>query len=292
MPEQEQLPLVAPVVNKFIIPDDTVDAVTSKEIVAPAESVPAKDVQNTGEEATPAKTEGETVKEEVTPEQAAKREGRRFERKLDKAFRQRAEAQARADLLEKRLAELEKAQAPKAPEGEPKLEQFDFDPEKYATAKAEFAKTQAAKEYETKQRTEAQQQAHQRLISGWEEKAERGADKYDDWQEKVGELKLTAPFIAALMEADNGDDIAHYLGSNPKEANRIAQLPALSQIREIGKLEAKLLSEPVKPKAPSKAPAPITPLTGTATISTAAPSEDDDTETWIKKRQKQVHGKR
>ena len=39
------------------------------------------------------------------------------------------------------------------------------------------------------------------------------------------------------MEAENGDDIAHYLGKNPKEAHRIAQLHPRSQIREIGKLE-------------------------------------------------------
>ena len=262
--------------------------------VAPAASDPkpsaevAKDVQNTGAEATPAKPDAKP-EEEVTPEQAAKRDGRRFERKLDKAYRERAEARAKADLLEKRLAALE---APKAPEGEPTLEKYDFDPEKYAAAKAEYAKTQAAKEFEAKQKTEAQKQAHQKLISGWEEKVAKGEDKYDDWQEKVGDIQPNAPFIAALMEADNGEDIAHYLGSTPKEAQRIAQLPPLSQVREIGKLEAKLLSEPVKPKAPSKAPAPITPLTGTASLATDVPSEEDDTAAWIRKRQKQVHGKR
>ncbi len=281
----------APQARRYEIPvlaEQTVETIAP---AAPAESVP--NAQNTGDQATPAKSEAkpEEKPEEVTPEVAAKREGRRFERRLKQAYQERAEHKAKADLLEKRLAELEQSQKPKAPEGEPKLEQFDYDPEKYATAKAEFAKTQAAKEYETKQRTESQQKAHQKLVSDWETKAERGADKYDDWQDKVGELKPTAPFVAALMEADNGDDIAHYLGSNPKEAQRIAQLPPLSQVREIGKLEAKLLSTPEKPKTPSKAPAPITPLTGTATISTDQPSDTDDYATWFKKRNKQAHGR-
>jgi hypothetical protein len=227
---------------------------------------------------------------EVTPEQAAKREQRRAQNKLEKAFRQRAEAQAKAELLEKRLAELEK---PKAPQGEPKLEDFDYDPEKYAAAKADYAKSQATKDFEAKQATESHQKAHQKMLSDWEVKAERGADKYDDWQETVGDLQPNSPFVAAMMEAENGDDIAHYLGSNPKKANRIAQLSPLSQIREIGKLEAKLLLTPEKPKTPSKAPAPITPLTGTtASAATAEPSEQDDMATWMKKRQKQVHGKR
>jgi hypothetical protein len=283
----------APQARRYEIP---VLAEQTVETLAPAAAESVPNAQNTEAEAASDKPVVETPeKEEVTPEQAAKREkereGRRFGRKLDTAYRQRAEAQAKADLLEKRLAELEKPQAPKAPEGEPRLEQFDYDPEKYATAKAEFAKTQAAKDFETKQRTESQQKAHQKLVSDWETKAERGADKYDDWQDKVGELKPTAPFVAALMEADNAEDIAHYLGSNPKEAHRIASLSPMSQVREIGKLEAKLLSTPEKPKTPSKAPAPITPLTGTATIATDQPSDTDDYATWFKKRNKQAHGR-
>jgi hypothetical protein len=243
--------------------------------------------QDTGAEATPAKPEAKP--EEVTPEQAAKRDGRRFERKLDKAYRERAEERARADLLEKRVAELEK---PAAPEGEPKLEQYDYDPEKYADAMAKFAKTQAGKEFEAKQRLEADKQQRENLTAAWEEKAERGAEKYDDWQEKVGQLKPNMPFLAALMEAENGEDIAHFLGSNRKEAMRIAKLPPLSQIREIGKLEANLLAEPVKPKVPSKAPAPIKALSGVASSVSGDPSPEDDDKTWIAKRSKQVHGKR
>ena len=210
MPEQESLPLeVKAPINKFIIPDDSVDLVTKPEesaVPAAAESVPPKDAQNTEEQAPSTKPEAKP--EEVTPEQAAKREGRRFERKLDKAYKARAEAQARAELLEKRLSELEKSNVSKPVEGEPRLEQFDYDPEKYAQAKAEFAKTQVQKEIETKQKTEAQQKAHQALVSSWEEKADKGSEKYDDWETIVGTIQPTVPFIAALMEADNGHDIA------------------------------------------------------------------------------------
>ena len=94
------------------------------------------------------------------------------------------------------------------------------------------------------------------------------------------------------VEAENAEDVAYYLGKNPKEAERIVSLPTLSQVREIGKLEAKLLAEPAKPKTPSKAPAPITPLTGAAPVTTDVPSENDEIGTWIKRRSKQVHGKR
>ena len=254
-----------------------------------AAEVVAKDDQDTGEQAPPAKPEAQPAPEEVTPEQAAKREGRRFGRKLDKAIRRGAEAQARAELAERRLAELEK---PKAPEGEPKLEQFDYDPEKYAQAKADYAKSQAAKEFEAKQRTEAGQQQQQKLISDWEEKAERGADKYPDWEERVGNLKPDTPFLATIMEADNGDDLAHYLGTHEKEFKAIAQLQQRQAIFKLGLLAAKLALTPEKPKAPSKAPAPITPLTGVAAVASPEPSEQDNMGDWMKKRQKQVYGKR
>ncbi len=224
---------------------------------------------------------------------AAKREGRRFERKLDKAYRQRAEALARAELLERQLSEARQQSVPSKPaEGEPRLEQFDYDPEKYATAKAEYAKTQAGKELAAKQRADAGRAEQQRLIAAWEEKVERADDKYEDFGSVVGDLQPNSPFVAAIMEAENGEDIAYHLGKNPKEARRIAQLGPLAQAREIGKLEAQLLAKPVEPKAPSKAPAPITPLTGASPVKSDAPSETDDMRDWMRKRQKQVHGKR
>lgn len=269
-------------------PEESGETPKEPAVPATAEGDKAPAAQDTEGQAPSAASEGDKPST-PTPEQAAKREGRRFERKLDKAYRQRAEAQARAELLEKRLAELEK---PKSPEGEPKLEQFDFDPEKYATAKAEYAKSQAAKDFEARQRTQAATETQQRLMAAWEEKVERADDKYDDFEQVVGKLEPNSPFVAAIMEAENGEDIAYYLGKNHKVAERIVRLSPLSQVREIGKLEAKLLAEPEKPKTPSKAPAPITPLTGTAPLVTGVPSEDEDIGTWIKKRSKQVHGSR
>ena len=253
---------------------------------APAEGDSA--AQDTGDQATPAKPEGDEP-EKITPDQAAKRESRRFERRIDKAYRERAEALARAEILAKQLAEVQK---PTPPQGEPKLEQFDFDPEKYATAKAEFAKTQAQKEFVEKQRTESGKQEYQALVSTWEEKAERGADKYDDWQQKVGTLTPNTALVAAIMEADNGEEVAYYLAKHEKEANRIAQLPPRQCVFQLGLLAAKLAATPEKPKAPSKAPAPITPLAGVAQAAQAEPSEQDDMATWVKKRNKQLAAKR
>ena len=292
-----QLPLMPPVptatapapkpVKRFELPPEPAAAP-----VAPAAESAPQAPQNTGEQATPAVPEGEAPesKEAVTPEQAAKREGRRFERRLDKAYRKAAEAQARADLLQKQLDESRQSAQPKE-EGKPTLEQFDFDPDKFAQAVAKFELSKADKERAAKQRDETIKQTQERLASSWEEKAEKGADKYDDWTDIVGEIQPGTAMTDAIMDAENGDDVAYYLGKNPKEAERIAKLPWFSQIREIGKIEAKLLSQPEKPKTPSKAPAPITPVSTAAPALPDTPSENDDMKSWMRKRQKQVHGR-
>ena len=303
MPEQAALPLtpaptttpaaapaspaVPKVKGRFELPPEPA-AATPEVPVSAASEAPAP-AQNTEEQAPSATPEAKP--EEVTPEQAAKREGRRFERKLDKAYRREAEARARAELLEKQLAETRAATSPAKAEGEPTLAQFDYDPEKYASAKAEFAAKKTERDLSEKQRVAAQNADRQKLASAWEEKVDRAQDKYDDWNEVVGELQPDSPFTVAIMDAENGDDVAHYLGKNPKEAERIAKLSPLSQIREIGKLEAKLASKPVEPKTPSRAPAPITPLTGAAPAPASEPSEKDSMRDWMRKRQRQVHGR-
>ena len=286
-PQQAELPIAtpAPAKARFVIPDDP-----KPETPVADSPAPKVEVKNTEEQA-PSDAPDADKPDTETPEQAAKRQGRRFERKLGAAYKRAAEAQARAEFLEKQLEETRRTQQPQA-EGEPRIEQFDYDPEKYAAAKADFAKKQALTEYEAKQRTEAQKNAHQALVSEWEKKVDRATDKYEDFADIVGELTPNSAFVAAIMEADNGEDIAYHLGKNPKEAERIAKLPPLTQIREIGKLEAKLLAEPVKPKTPSKAPAPITPVTGTAPVATTEPSEEDNMDAWMRKRNKQVNARR
>jgi hypothetical protein len=58
--------------------------------------------------------------------------------------------------------------------------------------------------------------------------------------------------------------VAYYLGSNPKEAERIARLPAILQAKEIGKIESKLASSPPVKKS-TAAPQPISPVTARST---------------------------
>ena len=260
---------------------------------APAPAAPAEGgtpaAQNTAEQAPATAPEGEQPDTGQDPEKRGKS---RYERRLDKAYRRIGAAEERAAVLEKELTQFrERQKQAQVDPAAPKLEQFK-DIEEYATAKANYEKDKALRAHQATQQSDAQKQAQARLAETWEVSAERGEGKYDDFNEVVGEIKPSSPWAMALMHAENGDDIAYHLGKNIKEAMRINSLPPVNQIYEIGRLGAKLAAEPPKPKTPSKAPAPITPVSGTASAASPSPSENDDMKTWMAKRQKQVHGPR
>ncbi len=252
--------------------EEAVAAVPETPQPAAAASVP--DAQNPAE---PAPVD----KAAPTPEQAEKQSGsRRFERKLDRAIRREAEASARADLLERQLNELRQPKA--ASQGEPKMSEFS-DIEEYAKAKAEFEKGNLRKEFEAQRHADTQKEQHTRLLSEWETKATRAETKYEDFDEVVGELEPNAPWTVAIMRAKNGEDIAYHLGKNIQEAKRIMSLDPIDQFLEIGELGAKLAATPVKPKEPSRVPAPIDPVGGTKSAGNDVPSSQDDMATWARK---------
>jgi hypothetical protein len=106
------------------------------------------------------------------------------------------------------------------------------------------------------------EQQRQELIGGYHDKEEVARDKYEDFEQVAYNPKLPITDVMAqtIQASDNGPDIAYYLGTNPKEADRISRLVPLLQAKEIGRLEAKVASEPVT-KRTSSAPAPISPVT-------------------------------
>lgn len=213
----------------------------------------------------------------TTPDPAASKQGQaRFDRKIGRLTKEAAENKARAEFFEKKWNEQQAAQKPATPaEGAPTLAQFDYDPEKYAKALADFEVGRVTKERTERQRSESAEQEKQRLVSSWPDKVEKGEDKYEDFNQKVGDLTkhVNIPAIAAILEAENTEDVAYYFGNNPKEFERIVQLHPRVQAFEIGKLSAKLIAEPAKPKTPSEAPAPIKPVGGASSASTKKLSE-------------------
>jgi hypothetical protein len=133
--------------------------------------------------------------------------------------------------------------------------------EQFATTEeyVEALTTSKAQQIVQQQQFEKQRQE---LLGGYHDKEEVARDKYEDFEQVAYNPKLPITDVMAqtIQASDNGPDIAYYLGTNPKEADRISRLVPLLQAKEIGRLEAKMASEPVT-KQTSRAPAPISPVT-------------------------------
>lgn len=238
----------------------------------PVESAPTEPV------AEEIKATEDQPEEKVEPE---KKPGKNsFDRKIDRLYKSAAEQKARADYLEQQLQELKPKNV--EPQGAPRIEDFD-DIETYGKALGKFEAEQLIKGHRQTQQQESNRRDQANLVSDWETKAGRAYDKYDDFDEVVGDLKPVNGLTVAIMQAENAEDVAYFLGKNPKEVTRIAGLNQIAQIREIGRLELKLANEPQQAQMPSKAPAPISPLSGKSVASSETPSDNDDIDTWMRK---------
>lgn len=120
------------------------------------------------------------------------------------------------------------------------------------------------------QRERQKQQAE--IIRAWHDREEDARSRYDDFEQVAynPNVSISSVMAETIQASDIGPDIAYYLGSNVKEANRIATLPPYLQAKEIGRIEAKLANEPVVKKT-SSAPAPINPVKARAS---GAPAYD------------------
>lgn len=267
--------------------------VEAEPVVAPVAEEPAEEVSEPAEE-----TEGEVVEveEEAAPAAPEPKQGppKFVLRRAELAARAKS-AEERAEraeaLLQEAMERLPKPEAVKPPEPppppvfqppapRPRMENFT-DPNAYeAAVDAWFTETadrraqiQIAErdqhekaqreitERETQQRTQQEQIAN--TDRTYRERVTAAAEKYPDYADVV-ENDVTLPFdevmAAAIKTTENGPDIAYHLATNRAELTRIAALPPVAKLVELGKLGATLATPPPPRAKPPAAPAPISPL--------------------------------
>jgi hypothetical protein len=222
--------------------DDTLAASAAPEPDATAAPVP--------ETTTP---EGQTTDKTFSQEELDAIVGKRLAREQRKWEREQAQ----------RVAETQ-ARAPVAP---PAADDFES-----ASAYADALADQRAQELLNK-REAAKAQAE--LLDAYHDREEEARSKYDDFEQVAYNPKLpvTDAMAQTIQASEIGPDVIYWLGSNPKEAARISALPGLLQAREIGKIEAKLATNPPV-KRTSTAPAPIAPVAARASGSPAYDTTD------------------
>jgi len=133
---------------------------------------------------------------------------------------------------------------------------------------AEFIRLEAEKLVQ--QREAAKQQSQ--VLESYQEREELARDKYDDFEQVAynPNLPITNVMAETIQHSEIGPELAYYLGTNPKDAERISRLTPFMQAKEIGKIEAKLADNPPV-KRTTSAPAPISPVKAR---SNGAPSHD------------------
>ena len=217
--------------------------------LAEADSAPAKVVTATPEVA------------ENLPEVADNQPAKTFsQEELDAAIGKRLAREQRKWEREQAARQT----VPVAPREVPSIDNFES-----TDAYAEALALRKAEEL-VAQRDRQKEQAQ--VVEAYSEREEKARDKYDDFEDVVynPKLRITDVMAESIQSSDNGPDLAYWLGSNPKEAERIARLSPILQAKEIGKIEVRLADNPPVKKSTS-APTPISPVTAR---SSGSPSHD------------------
>lgn len=210
------------------------------------------------------------------------------QKRIDRAVRQKYEAEARAKMLEERLDKLERAgqqqyQARQVDDSEPTIDKFDnFD--QYVAAKAEWIAerkiNQTLSEREKRQAAEREATERKKTVDSWSKRLEEAtaSDDMPDFEDAIAssDVPMTQPMQQAIMESDIGPKLAYFLAKNPEEAIKIAEMSPIGAIRALGRLEERLETQK-KSTVPTSAPEPIKPVS-TRTVVSKDPGKMSDAE--------------
>lgn len=186
------------------------------------------------------------------------------------------------------------APQPEPAQGEPTLEQFEYDQAKYAKALVAYELKRANEQAEKDRAEHAKQEAAAKRFQSFAEREAAFAASNPGYRfaSAIGRdqtIRITEPMAEAILEADDGPALLNYLDQHREEAARIAALPNSKAVLALGKLAASLSVPPTPPPEPqiTAAPKPV------PTVKPSAPtpkglSDDLPVKEWLKLRNKQT----
>jgi hypothetical protein len=238
--------------------DLAVQTSTSDDITQVVE-VEVKDAPATTEQAK-VETDEETPAETVT---LTKDELQAQKNAIAKKEREKAERKSQREIQALR-AEFEALKAPpkEVPQGKPTLDQYEtYDEFTEALTDWKIEQREVAREQKAKEESSKQQRSEiQKSFADKADKFRAETPDYDDVISEIADVELSEATAVSVIESDLAAQLTYYFGKNPDELERINNLSPFATAREIGKLEAKLTSEPKKQPKQSDAPEPIKPL--------------------------------
>jgi hypothetical protein len=245
-----------------------------KAALEPAEGKPDAETDKNEGEQKPKKTASERIQELATKRREAE----------DKA----EAAERRAQDLEARMLALQAGAKPMEAGDKPLRSQYATDDD-YIEALTDWKtrETLAKRELEQAQARAEAEQAE--VAAQWSKRQDKVMKTLPDYADVIGksEVGIPAHVHQAILESDQGPQIAYFLALHPAEAKAIAQMKPLAAVKRIASLERDLAEidaedkkpEPVKetPKPQrSKAPEPIEPVKSTPSSSGASTSDYEE----------------
>jgi hypothetical protein len=225
------------------------------------EAVEAVEPENTDQQPG-AEPEGDEQAEQQPAEQPAPEpEASGFQKRINKVTADKYAYQRRAEAAEEAL---KKYSQPEKPSGKiPALEDFDYDEDQYQAALIDHRVNQRFQAAQTEQQQRKAQEKQAQAADAFAKKIST-ANVPDDYGEVIGRMAETVPLqtevVSAIQQAENGPQLAYYLGQNLDVADSVARMSPVVAAMELGKISAQLSAGKQTKKPVTKAPNPVTPV--------------------------------
>jgi hypothetical protein len=292
---------------------------------------PAESTENAAAEDAPAgaKPEDGTAEESATPEEHANENDEQEQEgdkpgkpsKLEKRFAKLTKTIRELEQENARWREEATKSAAKPPEQKteaPAATDNDAEPEpKEGESAAEYVKRytkwQLAQERKAAERATAEAAAKEtrdKAAQVWNEREAKAKEQFAgeelDYDEAVTDFveRANARKVAVsqamkdfVNESEFGPQLLYKIATmKDAEVNELAKLTPLKLAAQLLKIEAQFAPTQDQPEKPapvtSKAPAPVQPVRRPAPAASAEPSDSDDMDTWLRKREAQVAKRR
>lgn len=278
------------------IAEETAQAVT-EESATSTETTGEESAQSESTEATDTSKESAEAKEPIENDKGAKPSG--AEERIRKLVAKQREAEREAaywkGVAEGKQPKPSEDVKPKVqPSGKPTIDQYD-NYDDYIDALTDWkvdqklTTTQAKTEEEKAKAT--YQEKKQALEDALTEASEEDPDILEYYHDTT--LPLSPVMAEVFLNADPALQVKYikWAGENRKEAARISKMSPIAAIKELGKIEDRLLNPTkVEPKKVSQAPEPISTVKPKGAITNAL-DDDADISEFIKARNKQSRGR-
>jgi hypothetical protein len=220
-------------------------------------------------------TESDESEHQGDDQPEGKQRSKRASQRIDELTRNWREEQRKREALEARLAALETSK-PETTTEAPELAAPNPDDAKYEFGEADPAYLKDLARYEVKvelaeqrkaeeaRRNQTAQEEQRRAVTTelnnkWAEAEKRGAEKYDDFGEKLAALQASPLTSIAISASPVAEDAAYHLASNPHESGaieaRVAAGDLLGAAEAFGAIEGQYLDAmPERPSGPDVNP--------------------------------------